>query len=1118
MKNDVRIWHILSYSPKVSLTMKLTTILLLVSVFSIQANTYSQKVKITCNLENVKITEVFEEIEKNTEFKFLYNHGDIDMGKVVSVEAENKVLGEVLKELFSETNISFKVRKKQIILRKAGKNLTEKSVEAGLFREKYLEEQEIVVNGIVYSEDGLPLPGASIIIKGTTKGVISDLDGVFEISLVEGATTLVFSYLGFATKEINVIGKNNIKVYLVPSASNLDEIVVVGYGTVKKSDITGSVSSVGSDELAAFPSQDAIQALQGRAAGVSIQANNGGEPGSDFSVRVRGATSIYANSEPLYVVDGFPQGFLPAADDIESIEILKDASATAIYGSRGANGVIMITTKRGKTGPLKVNFNMSYSAQTVSNKLDLLDATQFAAYKNDIDVLAGRAPSFSNIGTLGKGTDWQDEIYHAGGVQNYGLNVSGGNENIDYYVSGLMYDQSGVIINSNFKRYSLTSNVNFKISDKVRSGVNILARRAIKEGIESQEGSSGVEGSGVVTTALGFPSTVNVYDTDGSFTLMPYGDPLDNPVANATGRSRELITDYLQANLFSEFDLFKNLKYKISLGVTTANGREGEYVSTTLLAGRNIGGKASVSSSKRTNTLLENYLTYSTTLNEDHSLLAMGGYSYQSFSTEVWATSAAGFLTDAVSWWGLGGAETVDVPFSSLRESELASFYGRLNYGFKNRYLLTANLRYDGSSRLAEGNKWAFFPSGAFAWNIHNEQFLENSKALSQFKVRTSYGITGNQSIAPYESLATLGYVFSSVNSQIVNAVRPNKVANNELTWETTAQLNLGLDLGLFNDKIQLTADYYRMTTSDLLFQIPLPEYSGFSSQLTNIGEVENKGVEFSLTFNDVVKTINWDTSLNFSSNKNKIIELPDDGIDILYSAAPGNFPSIQDTHVLREGSPVGSFYGYVYEGVQQNGNELLVGAEGIGGERFRDIENDGELTSDDRMIIGNPHPDFIWGWNNDFSYKGFDLNIFFQGSQGNDILNFSGARLDLGNGLTNATTNMLNRWSPTFTNTNVPQGNEDRSLVMSSRWVEDASYARLKNILLGYSFSENFLNKIKLRSLKVYVSAQNLLTITGYSGLDPEVNYRDSNTSVGLDYGSYPNIKSYTLGLNIGL
>jgi TonB-linked SusC/RagA family outer membrane protein len=625
--------------------------------------------------------------------------------------------------------------------------------------------------------------------------------------------------------------------------------------------------------------------------------------------------------------------------------------------------------------------------------------------------------------------------------------------------------------------------------------------------------------------------------SDGTFTIATIGDPIDNPYAVATQREDETVADLLQGNLYANYDIFKWLSFRTTFGVKTENSRTGEFIPTTLNAGKNVGGDARISSFKNTNVINENYLTFHKEFNEAHNLTAMAGYSFQKSVNTNWSARGQSFITNSVSFWNLNGAAVLQPPSSSIQETQIASYYTRLNYGFKSKYLFTVTARYDGSSNFSKNHKWAFFPSSALAWNMKNEPFMDAVDFVSLMKWRVSYGLTGNQAISPYQTLARFSNVLTVVNGQRVNAVRPTTVANNDLTWETTAQLDIGADIGLFNDRVMLTLDYYRMVTSDLLFEVPLPSYSGFTNQLKNVGKVENKGFEFTISSVNTTGALEWKTDLNISANRNKVLELPG-GNEIQYASGPSHLVGLGSSQILREGYPVGSFYGWIYDGVYQEGDTFLPGSgfeQVAGGEKYRDIngvkdengnltgEADGILNADDRTIIGNPQPKFTWGFNNDFKYKNFDLNIFFQGTQGNDILSYTLLELETLSGSINSTKRALDRWTPENTDTNVPKRTLSRSQRVSSRWVFDGSYVRLKNISLGYTLPSSVLEKVSLRRVRFYVSAQNIFTITKYRGFDPEVNFRsetntDSNRNQGLDYASYPNAKSYTVGLNIGL
>lgn len=980
----------------------------------------------------------------------------------------------------------------------------------------FVAAQSRSVSGtITDATNGDPLIGVTVLEDGTTSGTVTDVDGSYSISVSGPEAILNFSYVGYLRRQEVVAGRTVIDLELAPDNVALDEVVVVGYGKVRKSDLTGSVAQVSSEELSALPVASATEALQGRAAGVQVQSSNGA-PGATPIVRIRGGTSINASSDPLYVVDGFVGGILPPPQEIASVEILKDASATAIYGSRGANGVVLVTTQRGRTGQARVTLNASYSFQEEINRLDLLDADQYANLIQEIDPAYQQGPA--NV-------DWQDEIFRGGSVGNYQLGVSGGSEQLDYFVSATAFDQQGVIINSDFQRYSLRSNLNFRLNDRIDLGVNLYGQKTSSKGVISQENSGGASNTGVVTGAYFFEPDYGLRDDNGNFTISRTGDPFNNPVATATERINENVGDATQANLIGNWRIFDGLTATVSGGAASTNYRGGNYLPTTLLAAdQGRGGVGRINAGRNLNLLNENYLTYERPIGAEGNINVVAGYSYQKERFESFGAESQSFVTDAAGFYNLGGGANPQQPNSNLTETELVSWYGRLNYRLNERYLITFNARYDGSSTFSANNKYAFFPSAAVAWNLGREAFLENAEWLDSWKVRASYGSTGNRAIGAYQTLASFSTIAAIQNGQLVNAIRPTSVANNDLTWETTNQLNIGTDIDLLEGRLSLSFDYYDMQTEDLLFRVPLPEYSGFSSQLRNLGSTSNKGIEGSVTLRNDFGEFSWDLNLNASANRNEVVSLPD-GLDVLYSSAPGHLVGIGNTQVLREGQPVGSFLGFRYEGVYQEGDDFLPGSgfeQQAGGERFADVNGDGMLNNLDLDIIGDPNPDFIWGFNNTLGYRGFDLNIFIQGSVGNDILSYTLLELGLLSGRTNTTVESLNRWTPTNTNTDVPAANGARSQKISSRYVYDGGYTRLKNLALGYTLPGNVLSALRISSLRVSLSAQNLITITDYPGVDPETAYRsggsvNSNRNIGIDYGSYPNVKSFTLGLNVG-
>ena len=1098
---------------KMLVIMKLTAIFLFLFTIQLAAEDgYSQNVSL--EVKNSSLKKVFKEIKKQTGYYFLYSVELLMKEGKISLAVKDAPLEDAINKCLENSSLTFSIVEKTVIIKK-------KLKVAGLPVSIPAPLPPFIVKGKVADEEGNPLQNVSVMLKATKKGISTAIDGSFSIQVPENGGTLIFSYIGFENTEMNVSEETVLNIILKRKDNKGEEIVVVGYGAVRKSDVTGSVSSVKSKDLTAYPATNAVQALQGRAAGVLIQANNG-NPGGTFKIRIRGGTSINASSEPIFVIDGFAGGILPPPEDIESMEILKDASATAIYGSRGANGVILVTTKKGKAGKPKTEINSSYSIQNEINRLPLLNGTQFTDYIKEINpaYVSGNA-----------NTDWQNLIFRQGNIKNTQLSFSGGTDAVHYYVSGALYDQQGIIINSSFKRFNVTSNVDFAVTKGLKIGMNVFLGSSTNDGVRTQENTGGGNGTGVVAGAFKFGPDQPVFRPDGSYSLNVVGDPHDNPVAVVNELQNEVKGNLYQYNFYADVNLARNLKFKTSFGEFSNNQRTGEFTPTTLVAGKNVGGLGGLSQQLRKSYINENYLTYSNTFSKKHKVTALLGGSYQKFISEDFSINSQSFLSNSVSFWNLGGGAVALPGSSAFAESQLASYYARVNYNLSDKYLLTVNARYDGSSNFSKNNKWAFFPSAALAWNMHKEKFMQKINSISNFKWRFSYGLTGNQAIGPYQTLARFSPVYTFVNGTSVNAVRPTTIANDELKWETSAQQNIGVDIGLFKNRITITADYYKSITSDLLFNVPLPQYSGYTTQIKNIGKIENKGFEFAVNSKNLTGNFEWNTDFNISFNTNKVLALPG-GTDIIYANAPGHMVGIGNSaQILRVGQPVGSFFGWKYDGVYQAGATFVPGGgfeQAAGGESFRDISGkkdangaqlfqpDGILNNDDRTVIGNPNPDFIWGFNNEFTFRNFDLNCFIQGSQGNDVLSYTLMELETLSGINNVTTEGLNRWTSTNTNTNIPRGFAGRPQRVSSRFIFDGSYLRVKNLALGYNLPDETLKKIKLLRVRFYVSAQNIFTATKYRGYDPEVNYRNSNLNAGVDYASYPNAKSYTAGINI--
>ncbi|MEI6566337.1 MAG: TonB-dependent receptor [Verrucomicrobiota bacterium] len=1086
---------------KIFFTMRVTLFFLFVCLFQVSASVYSQQTNLHVKVDRANVSEVLKLIEDQSDFHFLYRSDNFKGLPEVTLNLQHAKLEDVLNNLIVPYGFTYEIDDRTVVIKRMETDFTP------------AVQQKKEISGKVKDAKGISLPGVSVVVKGTTTGTITDNDGQFRLLVQADETTLVFSFIGMKSQTVAIAGKTTLSLTMEEETIGLEEVVAIGYGSIKKSDVTGAVATVGQKELTAYPSTSVVQSMQGRSAGVMIQSTNG-EPGEDFKITIRGATSINASSEPLFVVDGLVGGSMPPSEDISAIEILKDASATAIYGSRGANGVVMVTTKSGKSGKTKIEFNSYYSFQKEIGRMNLLNAHDFAAYINE-----ARNTNFYDLSAITTDTDWQDLIFQKGHFQNYQLSMSGGNDKIQYYVSGIYSDQKGVIKSSAFNKYSLTTNLKFSVSDHIRIFLNSSYNKSDQDGILSSVG-GGQNNASVTQAAYRFEPTSGVLDATGKYSTSKIGiAAYENPMAVIDGRTEENILEKIQTNVKAEINIARGLVFNSTYGMIVQKNRNGVYNNKISNLGISTNGLGVLAYGKRSNFLTEQYLNYSFNAGKKSDFVLTGGYSYQDFKYEAFTATNSGFITDALGFWNLGVGTNLRAPGSSFTESEIVSFYGRANYNYDKRYLITLTSRYDGASQFSEGNKWSYFPSGAFSWNIGNENFYPKNNVVSGLKLRTSYGLTGNQAIGAYQSLARISSTYFVVNNTSVTSVLPTTIANKDLTWETTAQFNVGLDFDFFERRLLLTAEYYNKKTNDLLFSVPIPSFSGFQERLENLGEIENRGYEFEVSSKNLVKGLKWNSSFNLTLNRNKVLSLPNGGADIMFSNAPSFSGSVQNS-ILRVGEPVGSFYGFVYQGVYQAGDKFIAGGAfetTPGGEKFEDLNKDNALDNNDRKVIGNPNPKAVWGLNNDLSWKGFNLNIFFQAITGGDMLNLAKMELNILSGNTNATTEALHRWTPTNTNTNVPKAATGRSPRTSTRFVEDGSFVRLKNISLGYEFPSKLINRLKISSARVYVSGQNLWTYTNYSGVDPEVAYQSSNTNLGLDFGSYPNTVSYTLGINLG-
>ncbi|MCU0391881.1 MAG: TonB-dependent receptor [Thermoflexibacter sp.] len=983
----------------------------------------------------------------------------------------------------------------------------------------------LTISGKVTDEEGNSLPGVNVLLKGTNTGTTTDGEGKYAISLSEDSKNaiLLFSFVGYFTKEVPINNQTTIDVALSPDVRALSEIVVVGYGTQKKSDITGSLASVSSKEIMAVPVSGIGQAMQGRAAGVQVtQSSNA--PGGGVSIRIRGGNSINAGNEPLYVIDGYPvyneNGANINPNDVESIEILKDASATAIYGSRGANGVVMVTTKRGKSGQNKIDFESYYGTQEVVKRIPMLNATEYATLVNEAQANANRARVFSDaeIAAFGAGTDWQNEIFRKAPIQNYQLTMSGGNDKTRYAIMGNYFKQDGVIIRSNFNRASFRVNLDHKVSDRLSIGTTINLTRTTNNAVPTD--ADGGNSATVVYSALNFSPTQPVRNADGSFVVLntPGRVQIGSPVAQANGTDNQTQGTRILGNVFAEYKIIDGLSFRTSWGTDLNDSRNNFYISQLTATGLNLRGQGAITDNKNQNWINENTLTYTKTFDQKHSVTALIGYSMQGNKFEQVRAAAQGFANDILIYNNLGSASTPLTPSSGASAWQLNSYLSRVNYGFKDKYLATITVRADGSSRFGADNKWAVFPSASLAWRVSEESFIKNIKQITDLKIRASYGISGNQEIGQYQSLAALGTQNANFGNTVSVGIGPVRVANPDLRWETTAQTDIGIDLGLFNNRLTLTADYYIKKTTDLLLAVPLPFTSGFSSALQNLGSLENKGVEFGITSTNLTGEFKWTTNFNIASNRTQVLDLGTQR-EFIAGEASGHL-QLPNSGIVRVGEPIGVFYGLVSSGIFPNQAAVDASAQRTarpGDRSYVDQNGDGVINANDRVILGQALPKIFGGLTNTFSYKGIELSVFLQGVSGNSILNINRFELESLTGVSNQSRETLNRWTPNNTNTDIARANAaGNPYVISSRQVEDGSYLRIKNINLSYSFPAEVLKVIKLTNLRLYVSAQNYFTFTKYSGFDPEVNrFGQSTLSQGIDYGSYPNNKILLFGIN---
>lgn len=1118
------------------LVMKLTTILLFAVCLNVSANGYAQKVSLS--EKDVPLDKVFREIKKQTGYNFVYTEILLLQAKRVTINISNVSLEQALDICFLDQPLTYTIFNKMVIVKEREKVI--KAIAANA-------PEAVIITGKITNEDGEPLIGATIAEKGSSNTTTTKDDGSFSLNVSKPNAVLVVSYVGYETREMNLTNRTNISFAMVKSTNNLSDVVVVGYGTQKRKDLTGSIASVTSKDISDLAVTRIDQALSGKAAGVQVKAASG-EPGSSPQINIRGIGSISAGTGPLYVVDGFPTSNIENLNpnDIESLDILKDASATAIYGSRGSNGVIIINTKRGKSGKTNISFDAYTGWQKVSKKPEMLNSLEQAQYYydgiknrnidegNDVSgPVAGwkrQVPQDILDVLSGKNTydeDALDAVLRTAPQQQYQLTVTGGNENVKYLLSGGYLRQDGIVLNSNFNRYSLRANIDAKLTKRLSVKLNLNPSFTDKSAIPVTGGNPDKTTTGSIVTALSVNNFYPLFDKNGDYTvfsgLAAQGD-FQNPVAVARETQSNQKGLRFLGNIDIDYKILESLRLKVLLG--------GNYLSTKgmtfkpqLPAFFNDPAVGTDNASLMYSWLTEYTLNYNKSIKK-HNIAGVVGFTSQKEMFESNSITSNRYPNNLVSTLSaVSGIITNGT--SDKSKWSMVSYLARLNYNYDGKYYVSASIRTDGSSRFGADKKYGIFPSAALAWRVSDENFLKNVSFVSELKLRASYGETGNNNIGNYEHYATINYERYTMGGAAVAGFAPGRLSNPLLTWEKQKQINTGVDAAFFNRRLHFTVDYFKSRNTDLLLNVNIPDVTGFSTALKNIGEVKNTGWEFVVgTVNISSKKFEWATDLNLSTYKNEVVKL-----------GPTSDPIYSSGNVTMIGQPIGMFYGWLVDGIYKTKAELNKGPifnpgatdqSHVGDVRFVDLSGpdgkpDGIINSFDKTIMGSPYPDFYYGMTNRFSYSNFSLSVTIQGSKGNEILNLSRASGNTTRGRYRQYAFLKNYWKSetdpgdgvTPRPNDAPSGNLRGTY--SQRWLDNGSYLRVNNILLAYSLPNRLTSKLTLSSVRFYVNATNAFTFTKYTAFNPEVSNSDNSLTPGNELNNYPLPKTIIFGLTVG-
>lgn len=1081
-------------------------LLFITALSSISLFSYAQHQQVRLTGSNVTLKTAFKQIEQQTKLFVDYNTQEVNDSRVLTKLPKNSNVKEVMEQLLEGSGCSITFSNGHIIINKQARTVSSTKN----------------ISGVVKDETGEPVIGANVVVKGTTNGTVTDMNGRYSLEVPEGGV-LQISYIGYNTQEVKVGSGDVVNVSLREDSEALDEVVVIGYGTVKKSDLTGAVGSVQMKDVSQVGITSADRALQGQIAGVQVNARTG-QPGESMMIRVRGSNSLAGGNEPLYVIDGMPVEKMNSdinPEDILSMEVLKDASSTAIYGSRGANGVVMITTKRGRTGDTVLEYNGYVGVSSLRKKLDLLGKDDYIAMVNEVSQNDGNGIAITpEQAAMLPNNDWQDLAYQTALTHSHQVSVSGGTDKTKLYSSLNYMNQEGIIKGSDYNRFALRVNGDQKLARNLSLNASI----AYSYGTQNTANSNADGWGAIAYTAMVMAPIQEIRDADGKYTNFsgtPWGGT--NPVGMAELYKNKTVNSRLLANMSLIYEIIDGLTFRVNAGAEVNAGSSDRYIPIGLSAGGKLDGDASKSKSNYYTIINENILTYDKRFNKNHALNLMGGVTFQTYQYNDLGGSGTGFLRDVYETNNLGVASTPGTPSSGYSDYRMASFLGRANYNLMERYLLTVTARYDGSSKFSKNHKFAFFPSAALAWRLSEENFMQDIDWLSNLKLRASIGQTGNQSISPYQTFARLGTSGPIFGDGKDIGFGLSSMANDDLKWETTTQTDIGVDFGFFSNRLNIGFDYYWKQTRDLLYNATLPPSSGYSSMLRNLGRIDNKGFEISINTINMKGKVNWTTNLNITSNRSIVKDLGSDvyGNKIQRIDAPiggGNwFP-------LFVGKAPFQLYGYEIEGIYQTDEEARLNGEATkkaGDYRYKDTDGKAGITTGDKTIIANTQPKFTFGLTNIINWNNFELSFLLIGSVGGDIVNeFNKSITNIG-GTWNIRKDVWeNHWTPENPNAKYARASVATKDYLafgdpSSVWVENGSYLRFKDIKLAYTLPSQWFAGSRKPNISVYLSGQNLITITSYSHYDPEASWTSSAVN-GWDRGVYPSAKSFTLGLQV--